>query len=69
MEPLRNIKPTMLPKKLSEQFRASMIPNIKLMGSAPEIVLRSERSITNEFANASFWYGIKHVKSIVSYIF
>lgn len=69
VEPLRNIKPTMLPRKLSEQFRTSILPIMKLIESAPEIAITSATLITNEFVNESFWHGTNHVKSIVSYVF
>lgn len=69
MEPLCNIKPTMIPIELSDQFRTSILPIMKLMESAPDIALTSATLITNEFVNESFWYGTNHVKSIVSYIF
>ena len=59
----------MLPRKLSEQFRTSMLPIMKLMESAPDIALTSATLITNEFVNESFWHGTNHVKSIVSYVF
>ena len=42
---------------------------MKLIKSAPAIILILKTSITNEFINKSFWYRIHHVKSIISYIF
>ena len=59
----------MLSRKLSKQFRASILPIMKLIESAPEITLTLATLITNEFVNKSFRYRINHVKSIVSYIF
>ena len=66
---LRLINPNMLPQQIKNKFRNDIMPIMKLMSKAPQIVFDYDGRNCEDFINETFEIGLIYLKEKVEYIF